>query len=138
MMFGMPSALFPAFGDHFGGGATTVGFLYAAPYAGALVATLLSGWVTRVRRQGLGVCIAATRLGRRDRRLRLRASLWLALLFLAIAGGADDCVSAILRSTILLTVTPDSMRGRLSGIELAQVASAPAIGNVEAGRRSRR
>jgi fucose permease len=54
------------------------------------------------------------------------------LLFLALAGAADDW-SAILRSTIALTVTPDSMRGRISGIELAQVAGAPALGNLEAG-----
>lgn len=54
------------------------------------------------------------------------------MLFLAAAGAADF-ISAVLRSNILLTVTPDSMRGRLSGIELAQVAGAPEIGNVEAG-----
>jgi MFS family permease len=132
MVFGMPSALFPAFGEHFGGGARTVGFLYAAPYAGALVATLLSGWVTRARRQGLGVCIAASAWGAAIVGFGLAPGLWPALLFLALAGAADDW-SAILRSTILLTVTPDSMRGRLSGIELAQVASAPTLGNVEAG-----
>jgi MFS family permease len=132
MVFGMPSALYPAFGEHFGGGARTVGFLYAAPYAGALVATLLSGWVTRARRQGLGVCIAASAWGAAIVGFGLAPSLWPALLFLALAGAADDW-SAILRSTILLTVTPDSMRGRLSGIELAQVASAPTLGNVEAG-----
>jgi hypothetical protein len=55
-----------------------------------------------------------------------------ALLLLAAAGAADN-VSAVLRSTILLTVTPDSLRGRLLGIEFAQVASTPALGNVEAG-----
>jgi MFS family permease len=132
MVFGMPSALFPAFGDHFGGGARTVGFLYAAPYAGALLATLLSGWVTRARRQGLGVCVAASAWGAAIVGFGLAPSLWPALIFLALAGAADDW-SAILRSTILLTVTPDSMRGRLSGIELAQVASAPTLGNVEAG-----
>ena len=51
---------------------------------------------------------------------------------LAIAGAADF-ISAVLRSTILLTVTPDKLRGRLSGIELAQVAGTPALGNLEAG-----
>ena len=132
MVFGMPSALFPAFGEHFGGGARTVGFLYAAPYAGALLATLLSGWVTRARRQGLGVCVAASAWGAAIVGFGFAPSLWPALIFLALAGWADDW-SAILRSTILLTVTPDSMRGRLSGIELAQVASAPTLGNVEAG-----
>jgi MFS family permease len=132
MVFGMPSALFPAYGVHFGGGAETVGFLYAAPYGGALLATLLSGWVTRARRQGLGVCIAASAWGAAIVGFGFAPDLWSALLFLTLAGGADD-FSAILRSTILLTVTPDSMRGRLSGIELAQVASAPTLGNVEAG-----
>jgi hypothetical protein len=55
-----------------------------------------------------------------------------ALVFLAV-GGAADFVSAVLRSNILLAATPDALRGRLSGIELAQVAGAPELGNVEAG-----
>ena len=38
MVFGMPRALFPALGTTvFGGGAATVGLLYAAPGAGALL-----------------------------------------------------------------------------------------------------
>ena len=59
-------------------------------------------------------------------------TLWLALLLLAAAGAADN-VSAVLRGTILWTVTPDPLRGRVSGIEFAQVAATPALGNVEAG-----
>ena len=51
---------------------------------------------------------------------------------LALAGAADN-VSAAFRSAIVLVATPDEMRGRVSGIELAQVASAPTLGNVEAG-----
>ena len=44
MVFGMPSALFPAIALHrLGGGAATVGYLYAAPYAGALAGSLFSG-----------------------------------------------------------------------------------------------
>lgn len=132
MIFGMPSALFPAFGEELGGGASTVGLLYAAPSAGAFVASVFSGWMTRVRRQGLGVCIAAAGWGVAIGAFGLATSIPLALLMLAFAGGADF-VSAVLRSTILLQVTPDSMRGRLSGIELAQVAGTPALGNLEAG-----
>jgi MFS family permease len=132
MIFGMPSALFPAFGEALGGGASTVGLLYAAPSAGAFVASVFSGWMTRVRRQGLGVCVAAAGWGVAIAAFGLATSVPLALLMLAFAGGADF-VSAVLRSTILLQVTPDSMRGRLSGIELAQVAGTPALGNLEAG-----
>ena len=132
MIFGMPSALFPASGDHFGGGASTIGYLYAAPYVGALAASVLSGWVGHVRRQGLGVCVAAGLWGFAIILFGLSETLWLALVFLAFAGAADF-VSAVLRSTILMQATPDSMRGRMSGIELAQVASAPSLGNLEAG-----
>jgi MFS family permease len=132
MVFGMPMALFPAYGEHFGGGARTVGFLYAAPYAGALVASLISGWVGQVRRQGLGVCVAAAAWGLALVAFGYVDSLWPALVLLAVAGAADF-VSAVLRSTILLTATPDALRGRLSGIEFTQVASAPSLGNLEAG-----
>jgi MFS family permease len=132
MVFGMPMALFPAYGAHFGGGARTVGFLYAAPYAGALVASLFSGWVGHIRRQGVGVCIAAGLWGVALILFGSADALWLALAMLALAGAADF-ISAVLRSTILLTATPDALRGRLSGIEFAQVASAPSLGNLEAG-----
>ncbi len=53
-------------------------------------------------------------------------------MLLAVAGGADN-ISAVFRSMIMLSATPENMRGRLTGIEFAQVASAPTLGNVEAG-----
>ena len=133
MIFGMPSALFPALAEHrFGGGAQTVGLLYAAPYAGALVASMLSGWVSHARRHGLIVLVAASLWGVAITIFGFVHSLPLALLFLALAGAAD-LVSAIFRSAIVLKVTPDSLRGRVTGIEFAQVAAAPTLGNVEAG-----
>ena len=133
MVFGMPRALFPALAlQRFHGGAGTLGVMYAAPYAGALVASLLSGWIGHVRRQGLIVAVAAALWGAAIVAFGFAHPLWLALVFLAGAGAADN-VSAVLRGTILWTVTPDSLRGRLSGIEFAQVASTPALGNVEAG-----
>jgi MFS family permease len=132
MIFGMPSALFPAVAEHLGGGPRTLGILYAAPYAGAFAASLVSGWMAGVRRQGLGVCIAAGAWGVAIALFGLTDSLLAAATALAFAG-ASDFVSAVLRDAILLTAAPDELRGRLSGIELAQVASAPALGNLEAG-----
>ena len=133
MIFGMPSALFPAVADRqFDAGAEVVGFLYAAPVAGALVASLLSGWMGQIYRQGVAVAIAATCWGLALIGFGLASALWLALFMLALAGAAD-MVSAIFRSTIVFAATPEGMRGRILGIELAQVTSAPALGNVEAG-----
>ena len=85
-----------------------------------------------MRRQGLGVCVAAGMWSVAVTLFGVVDITWLALLFLAGAGAADF-FSAVLRSTIRLAATPDAMRGRLSGIELAQVAGAPALGNLEAG-----
>jgi len=133
MVFGMPSALFPAIALHqLGGNAATVGYLYAAPYAGALIGSLVSGWISYVRRQGIAVTIAACTWGAAIAGFGFATSLWPALVLLAIAGGADF-FSAVLRSTMLVRVTPRQLLGRLSGIEFAQVASAPNLGDVEAG-----
>src|SRR5947208_3003180 len=100
MLFGMPMALFPALGEHFGGGSKTVGFLYAAPYAGALVASILSGPLAHVRRQGLGVIVAAAVWGAALVGFGFATALWVALGLLAVAGAADF-VSAVLRSKIV-------------------------------------
>ena len=56
----------------------------------------------------------------------------LVLFLLALAGGAD-MISGVYRSTIAAEVTPDSLRGRVSGVELAVYAGGPVLGDVEAG-----
>ncbi len=133
MVFGMPQALFPAVAaQHFDAGAGVVGLLYGAPAIGSLVAALTSGWVGGVRRQGVAVAAAIVLWGAAIAGFGLATALWVAVGMLAIAGLADE-YSAILRSTILFSGTPDRMRGRMQGFELAQVASTPSIGNVEAG-----
>jgi MFS family permease len=132
MIFGMPTALFPALATHRFHDPSLVGYLYSATYAGAFVASALGGWVNHVRRQGLAVVLAAASWGAAIAAFGFAERLWLALVLLAFAGGAD-LVSAVFRDTMLMRLTPDTLRGRLVGIEFAQVASAPALGNLEAG-----
>jgi MFS family permease len=80
----------------------------------------------------LGVTVAACAWGVSIAVFGFMTSLWPALFFLALAGGADF-FSAVLRSTILMRSTPPHLLGRLQGIEFAQVASAPSLGDLEAG-----
>ena len=131
MFFGMPMALFPAFANEFGGPGV-LGFLYAAPSAGALAATLTSGWVARVRRHGMAVVVAATCWGIGITAFGFAPSLPIALVALAFAGGAD-MVSGIFRGTIWNQTIPDHLRGRLAGIEQVSYTSGPLLGNVESG-----
>ena len=133
MVFGMPRALFPALAATvFGGGATTVGLLYAAPGAGALAGALTTGWVGRVRRQGLAVICAVLVWGLAIAGFGIAHWLPLALLLLAVAGWAD-VLSAVFRNTIIQFAGPDGMRGRLMGVQMAVVAGGPRLGDLEAG-----
>lgn len=131
MVFGMPNALFPAMADAFGGPGI-LGLLYSAPPAGALVASLASGWTSRVRRQGIAVYVAVVWWGASLLLVGVAGTLWMALAGLALAGAAD-AISGIFRSAILQTATPPGMMGRLHGVELTVVASGPSLGDVEAG-----
>ncbi|HEX6395315.1 MAG TPA: MFS transporter [Acidimicrobiales bacterium] len=133
MVFGMPRALFPALGlGAFHGGAKAVGYLYAAPGAGALAGALMTGWVNLVRRQGLAVIIAVIMWGAAITAFGLVHVLWIALVLLALAGWSD-VVSAVFRNTILQSAIPDSLRGRLSAIQIAVVQGGPRLGDLESG-----
>jgi len=133
MVFGMPRALFPALATTvFGGGASTLGFLYAAPGAGALVGALTTGWVSRIQRQGLAVIIAVIAWGVAITCFGLVSWLPLALLLLAAAGCAD-VISAVFRSTIIQLTVPDALRGRLAGLQIAVVTGGPRVGDLESG-----
>jgi MFS family permease len=130
MFFGMPTALFPAIAANFGAG--TVGFFYAAPSIGALLATLTSGWTKNVHRHGLFVIIAAALWGVAIIFFGFAQNLYLALFCLALAGGFD-MISGVFRMTIWNQTIPHHLRGRLAGLEMISYTSGPKLGDAEAG-----
>ncbi len=137
MVFGMPRALFPAIAAQWYGGsvrdvATVLGLLAAAPALGALLSGVFSGPLGRVRWQGRAIVISIIVWGAAIAAFGGVRWLPLALLFLAIAGAADN-VSAVFRATILQAATPDEYRGRLQGVFTVVVAGGPRLGDVEAG-----
>lgn len=131
MFFGMPEALFPQLASRIGGPAI-LGLLFSAPAVGSLVVSATAGWVHRVRRQGRALVLAAAGWGIAIVALGFGRSLWPAFAALVVAGGLD-MVSGLMRSTIWNQSIPDSLRGRLAGIELVSYTSGPALGNFEGG-----
>jgi len=133
--FGSPRALFPFYADRvFAVGPQGLGLLFAAPGVGSLIAALTSGWTKRVRHQGVAVLLAVAAWGLAIVGFGLmNDGLFIpALVFVALAQGADT-VSAIFRSTILLTVVPDYLRGRLVAISSMFFLGGPYLGQVESG-----
>ena len=131
MVLAMPRALFPETAAQLGGRGA-VGWLYAAIAIGAVLAGLSSGWVGRVRRQGVALVAAVIAWGLAVAAAGLARSLWPMVLLLAVAGAAD-LVSAVYRQTILQTYAPDEMRGRMQGVFIVVVAGGPRLGDLRAG-----
>ena len=133
MTFGMPRALFAVLSvSVFHAGAEGAGALYAAVPAGATVAALLTGWINHARRLGIVVIWAVAVWGAAVALAGLMRSLWPAVALLAVAGAADS-ISAVCRSTINQTVTPDHMRGRMSAAFSLVVTGGPRLGDIESG-----
>jgi MFS family permease len=130
MVLAMPRALFPeAAAMRFHGG---VGLLYSSIALGSVLAGLCSGWIGRVRRQGVALTCAVVGWATAITLAGFARALWLAVLLLALAGAAD-LVSAVYRQTILQSYAPDEMRGRMQGVFTVVVAGGPRLGDLRAG-----
>lgn len=135
MFFGMPQALYPFMAERLGGPAI-LGLLYAAPAAGSLLATITSGWTSRVHRHGLMVLLAAGAWGLAVVGVGLAVWPWLAVGCLVLAGAAD-MISGLFRMIIWNQTIPDHLRGRLAGIEMLSYSTGPLLGHVRAGLAAR-
>ncbi len=133
MIFGLPRAVFPVLAaTTFHAGAQGLGLLYSAPGVGAVVAALLSGPVTRSNRLGRIIVVAISIWGVAIIVFGYVGTLWVALVLLAIAGGADS-LSAVCRHTIMQRIAPNELRGRLTSLYFMVVTGGPYLGDVEAG-----
>lgn len=133
MTFGMPRALFAVLAlTVYDAGATGTGILYASVSAGAVIAALSTGWVEHARWLGRIVIVSVIVWGLAIAGAGFMPSLWPAAALLAVAGAADS-ISAVCRSIINQTVTPEHLRGRMSAIFMLVVTSGPRLGDLEAG-----
>ncbi|MGZ4231144.1 MAG: MFS transporter [Solirubrobacteraceae bacterium] len=133
MTFGMPRALFAVLAvSVYHAGASGTGVLYSAVSLGATVAAITTGWLSHTRRLGLVVIWAVIAWAVAITFTGLASSLWIAAGLLVVAGAADS-VSAVCRTTINQTVTPDHMRGRMSSVFSLVVSGGPRLGDIESG-----
>jgi hypothetical protein len=133
MTFGMPRALFAVLSlTVYHAGAAGTGALYSAVAAGATLAVLTSGWIRHARRLGQIVIGAVLVWGAAIAVAGLVNTIGPAIALLALAGFADS-VSAVCRTTINQTVTPDELRGRMSAVFSLVVTSGPRLGDIESG-----
>ncbi|WP_067824306.1 enterobactin transporter EntS [Nocardia inohanensis] len=132
MLVSGPLVLLPALADELGAGTTTLGLLYAAPGAGAVLGSLTSGWIGRSARPGRALLIssACMPIGVIVAGLAPHA----ALVFLGLAGfGTARAVNMVLRYAVLQREAPEELRGRVSGLLMVQAVTGTAVGSMLAG-----
>jgi MFS family permease len=131
--FASATALLPIFAaEVLRVGARGFGMLAAAPAVGAVVAAFFMARFGNVRRQGATVIASVAVYGAATVAFGLSHVFWLSLLLLAVTGAADT-VSTVLRQTIRQLVTPNSLRGRMTSVNMIFFMGGPQLGEMEAG-----
>jgi MFS family permease len=132
MLLAIPVVLFPAFAADIFEQPELLGLLYTSETVGAMVATATSGWAAHVHHHGRAIVVAAAFYGFFIGLVGLAPSIWVAMALLACAGAAD-MISGVFRTTVWNQTIPESMRGRLAGIEMLSYSVGPLGGQVRAG-----
>jgi hypothetical protein len=133
MTFGMPRALFAVLSlTVYHAGASGAGLMYSAVALGGALAVFTSGWLLHARRLGLIVIGAVLAWGVGIALAGVVTTIAPALVFLTLAGAADG-ISAVCRTAINQSVTPDRLRGRMSSVYMLVVSGGPRFGDLESG-----
>ena len=113
-------------------GSTGYGMLAAAPAAGALLGSIYTSVFPLPRKQGVVLLWAVAAYGGATVVYGLSRSF--ALTLLALAGtGLADVISTVIRQTLRQLVTPDSLRGRMTAVNMVFFLGGPQLGELEAG-----
>ena len=137
VLFGGAVALLPIFADEIlKVGQEGLGVLRSAPSVGALAMAFYithnpikrnTGKIMLYAVAGFGVCMIL---------FALSTNFWLSM-FLLMLSGSFDCVRVIIRSTLLQTLTPENMKGRVSAVNHIFIGSSNEIGMFESGLAAR-
>lgn len=125
---------FPAFlkADQWNVPAIGYGALVAAPAWGAVLMAVVMAHRPVQRRAGWTLLASVAVFGVSMIVFGLSRSFWVSLVALAVSG-AVDMVSVIIRHTLIQTLTPDEMRGRVQAVNGIFIGASNELGRWESG-----
>ncbi|HSP16941.1 MAG TPA: MFS transporter [Thermoanaerobaculia bacterium] len=132
VLFGGAAALLPIFAHMLGAGPQGLGVLRAAPAIGSFVTSIIVAHRPPMKRTGPALFASVAIFGVSIIAFALSRSFMLSLLLLTISGMADN-VSVIIRGTLLQTLTPADLLGRVSSVNQIFIGSSNEIGAFESG-----
>ena len=133
VLFGGAVALLPIYAtDILKVGPQGLGIMRAAPSVGALLMAFALAHLPPLKQAGKTLLIAVAGFGLATIAFGLSTSFWLSVLMLAMLGALDN-ISVVIRSTLVLTRTPNEMRGRVSAVNSIFVSVSNEMGAFESG-----
>ena len=133
VLFGGAVYLLPIFAkDILEVGAEGLGWLRAAPAAGAFCMAILLAHLPPMRKSGRNLLWCVAGFGMATIIFGLSTSLWLSLAMLFLTGAFDQ-VSMVIRHTLVQLLTPDEMRGRVTAVNSVFISASNNLGGMESG-----
>jgi len=112
--------------------ATGFGVLSTGQAVGSAIAGIIVSLRKNIHHQGAVILISVGIYGLATALFGITTNFVLAYVFFAITGAADT-VSTVIRNIIRQLNTPDSMRGRMTGVNMLFFQGGPQLGELEAG-----
>lgn len=109
-----------------------LGWLRAAPAAGACVMALLMAHLPPMQKAGRTLLLCVAGFGVATIGFGLSQNFWLSMAMLALTGAFDN-VSMVVRHVVSQMSTPNHMRGRVSAVNSIFIGSSNEIGGFESG-----
>lgn len=133
VLLGGATALLPVYArDILHVGAAGLGWMRAAPSAGAILVAIVLAHRPPFRRAGPALLWAVGGFGLATIVFGLSKNFWLSLSMLALLGGLDG-VSVVIRTSLFLLRTPDEMRGRVNAVNGVFISMSNELGGFESG-----
>ena len=133
VLFGGAVALLPIYAtDILKVGPQGLGIMRAAPSIGAIIMAFVLAYLPPLRKAGKTLLMAVAGFGVATVIFGVSKVFWLSLAMLVLLGGLDN-ISVIIRHTLMLTLTPDNMRGRASAVNGIFISASNELGNFESG-----
>lgn len=133
VILGGATALLPVYAkDILHVGPAGLGWLRAAPSIGAVSTALLLTHLPPMKKAGRNMLLAVAGFGIATIVFGYSTWFWVSLAMLALTGAFDN-VSVVVRHTLVQTLTPDEMRGRVSAVNAIFIGSSNQLGSLESG-----
>ncbi len=113
-------------------GAQGLGIMRAAPSIGAIVMAIAVAHLPPFKNAGQTLLLAVTGFGVATILFGISTSFWVSLAMLFILGALDN-ISVVIRASLMLTRTPDEMRGRTSAVNSIFIGASNELGGFESG-----